>query len=97
MAFRVEGYKQEASGKFLARMATASKVPDLAERDEFNTQYKNGKVRMVLASRYMSLKPCGLDLYIEADKKIVWSLDSDSIVRQKVDLDWIDEEIGEDK
>lgn len=96
MANYVDGYRQEASGKFLQRYATASKHSEISEKDEFMRQYKKGTVHMSLASRYMNLKPCGLDLFVEADKKIVWSLDADSIVRQKVDLDWIDEELGEE-
>lgn len=87
----VDGYKQEASGKFLQRYATASKISEISEKDEFNSQYKKGTVHMRLASRYMVLKPCGLNLYIEADKKVVWSRNDDSIVRQNVDLDWLEE------
>ena len=94
-AYCGDGYKQSPDGKLLGRYASAMKHEDnekeAANKSEFNRQYKDGKVLMRLASRYMNLQDCGSGLYLEADKKIVWSFTDGAIVRQKEDLDWVDE------
>jgi hypothetical protein len=89
-----DGYRQSPEGKFLGRYAEAMKrdaTNDVSDRAEFNNQYKAGKVFMRLASKYMNLQRCGQDLYLEAEKKIVWSFTDGSIIRQKEDLDWVDD------
>jgi hypothetical protein len=90
-----DGYRQIPDGKLLGRIAEGMKHDDVereaANRAEFNRQYTSGKVVMRLASKYMHLKDCGLGRFLEANTKIVWSLSDGAIVRQKEDLNWVDE------
>lgn len=93
-AYCGDGYKQNPEGKFLGRYAAAMKRDaenDVMDRAEFNRQYKEGKVFMRLASKYMNLQKCGQDLYLEAEKKVVWSFADGAIMRKPEDLDWVDE------
>lgn len=91
----INGYSNEGSGKFLARFASLQKSEEVtkgvAEKEEFASGYKAGKLRYAVASKYLNLKSCGLNSYTEDGLSIVWNRDGDSIVRVDSDLSWVDD------
>lgn len=94
----VAGYSISPKGKSLDRYITAQsekeKIQPVREKADFKSGYENGKLPLRLANKFMSLKNCGLNRFIEAEKKVVWALDEDgNIVRLQEDFDWVGKEL----
>jgi hypothetical protein len=85
---------KQSSDSF-GRYATAQKTKEIlsksSELAEFQDGYKKGSLKYAIASKYMNLKYCGMDRYLEKDQNTVWALNDNTICRLDIDLSWIDE------
>lgn len=90
------GGKYNADSKFMTRYANLKASEEATSREfnakeEFKVGYKAGNLRVCVASRFMSLKNCGLDTYLENETNNVWKKEGDRIIRVTDDLSWVDE------
>lgn len=80
--------------KFLTRFASQIESKEsfkgINSKDDFTKSYKTGRMAYAVAQKYMNIKTCGLDRYIEEGTNIVWAREGDNIIRLDNDLDWVD-------
>jgi hypothetical protein len=75
-----------------AKMINEKASLDVAnEKEEFQSGYEKGSLNYTIATKYLGLKHCGLDRYLEEDNNCIWERKGDSLIRIDSDTSWIDE------
>lgn len=102
MRYVNEGSKYSPNSNFMNRYASQKAAEEVvnekfAEKEEFKAGYKSGTLRVATANKFMSLKNCGLDRYLEEDTNTIWKKEGDRIVRIADDLSWVDEFLKEEE
>lgn len=94
--------KYQPNSKFMNKYASLKQAEDtvsreMLEKEQFKVDYKKGNVRTASANKFMSLKSCGLGMYVDEDTHMIWKKEGDRIVRVEDDLSWVDEFLKENK
>lgn len=92
-------YKNKPTNSFITRYAsTLEKKQELNSynsKNEFELGYKEGKLKYIMACKYMKLTDCGLNRFVEASSNSFWKKEGDEIIRVENNLSWVDDFLKE--
>lgn len=88
------GFKYNPSGEFFKRYVqasnTKSEIAKSTEKEEFDKGYKAGTLKFACIDKFMSMRSCGLDRFLDEKTGCIWERNGDQIIRVENDTSWID-------
>lgn len=77
--------------RYAQNLEEKNKSAEINDKAEFEAGLVKGSLRFALAGKFMSLRSCGLNHYLDDERMIVWERQGDQIIRTENDTNWIDE------